>query len=86
MRVSGRYRWCMTDDPTDRRWLAALARADHAIDRLRHHVRPRVPTYINAYMTGETMQRAVADLLLGNGAWNMRTPVDPFAGDEQARY
>ena len=47
---------------------------------------PRVPTYINAYMTGETMQRAVVDLLLGNGEWNKSSPVDPFAGDEQARY
>ena len=47
---------------------------------------PRVPTYINAYMTGETMQRAVLDLLLGNGEWNRNSPVDPFAGDEQARY
>jgi beta-N-acetylhexosaminidase len=47
---------------------------------------PRVPTYINAYMTGETMQRAVVEALLGNVAWNMNSPVDPFAGDEQARY
>ena len=37
-------------------------------------------------MTGETMQRAVLDLLLGNGSWNRNSPVDPFAGDEQARY
>ena len=47
---------------------------------------PRVPTYINAYMTGDTMQRAVLDLLLGNGHWNRNSPIDPFAGDEQARY
>jgi beta-N-acetylhexosaminidase len=47
---------------------------------------PRVKTYINAYMTTETMQRAVVDLLLGNGTWNRNSPVDPFAGDEQAKY
>ena len=46
---------------------------------------PRVPTYINAYMTTETMQRAVVDLLLGNGQWNRNNPVDPFV-DEQSRY
>ncbi len=47
---------------------------------------PRMPTYINAYMTTETMQRAVVELLLGNGEWNRNSPVDPFAGDEQAQY
>lgn len=46
---------------------------------------PRVPTYINAYMTTETMQRAVVDLLLGNGQWNRNNPVDPFV-DPQSRY
>ena len=47
---------------------------------------PRAPTYVNAYSTTETMQRAVVDALLGNHAWNTRSPIDPFAGDEQARY
>ncbi|HQZ13888.1 MAG TPA: glycoside hydrolase family 3 N-terminal domain-containing protein [Devosia sp.] len=47
---------------------------------------PRVPTCINAYMTTETMQRAVVDLLLGNGQWNRHSPVDPFCGMEDARY
>ena len=47
---------------------------------------PRVPTYINAYATTETMQRAVVDLLLGNGTWNRNSPVDPFCGLEDARY
>lgn len=47
---------------------------------------PRVPTYINAYSTTETMQRAVVEALLGNHPWNTHSPVDPFAGDEQARY
>jgi beta-N-acetylhexosaminidase len=47
---------------------------------------PRAPTYINAYSTTETMQRAVVEALLGNHAWNVKSPVDPFVGDEQARY
>ena len=47
---------------------------------------PRAPTYINAYCTTETMQRAVVEALLGNHQWNRHSPVDPFAGDEQARY
>jgi beta-N-acetylhexosaminidase len=47
---------------------------------------PRAPTYINAYSTTDTMQRAVVEALLGNHAWNTNSPVDPFAGDEQARY
>jgi beta-N-acetylhexosaminidase len=47
---------------------------------------PRAPTYINAYSTTETMQRAVVEALLGNHTWNTHSPVDPFAGDEQARY
>ena len=47
---------------------------------------PRVPTYINAYSTTETMQRAVADLLTGEGEWNRSSPDDPFCGLEDARY
>jgi len=47
---------------------------------------PRAPTYINAYCTTETMQRAVVEALLGNRPWNRHSPVDPFAGDDQARY
>jgi beta-N-acetylhexosaminidase len=47
---------------------------------------PRAPTYVNAYSTTETMQRAVVEALLGNHAWNVKSPVDPFVGDEQARY
>lgn len=47
---------------------------------------PRVPTYINAYMTTETMQRAAVELLLGDGEWNRHSPVDPFCGLEDARY
>jgi beta-N-acetylhexosaminidase len=47
---------------------------------------PRAPTYVNAYSTTETMQRAVLEALLGEIPWNTHSPVDPFAGDEQARY
>lgn len=47
---------------------------------------PRVPTYINAYATMESMQRAVVDGLLGRLEWNRHNPVDPFCGLEDARY
>jgi beta-N-acetylhexosaminidase len=47
---------------------------------------PRVPTYINAYSTTETMQRAVVEALLGEIEWNRHSPVDPFCGLEDARY
>jgi len=47
---------------------------------------PRVPTYINAYSTTETMQRAVVDGLLGHLEWNRNSPVDPFCGLGDAKY
>jgi beta-N-acetylhexosaminidase len=47
---------------------------------------PRVPTYINAYSTTESMQRAVVDGLLGNLEWNRNSPVDPFCGLGDAKY
>ncbi|MCX7889552.1 MAG: glycoside hydrolase family 3 protein [Rhodobacteraceae bacterium] len=47
---------------------------------------PRMPTAINAWCTTESMQRAVADLLLGRGTWNRNSPVDPFAGAPDSRY
>ena len=47
---------------------------------------PRVPTYINAYSTTETMQRAVVDALLGTIPFIGHNPVDPFCGLEDARY
>ncbi len=47
---------------------------------------PRVPTYINAYSTTETMQRAVVDALLGRVTWNRNNPVDPFCGLDDARF
>lgn len=47
---------------------------------------PRVPTYINAFATMETMQQAVVDCLLGRAPWNLTSPHDPFCGLEDARY
>ncbi len=47
---------------------------------------PRVPTYINAYSTTETMQRAVVDALMGRVPWNRNNPVDPFCGLDDARF
>ncbi len=47
---------------------------------------PRVPTYINAYSTTETMQQAVVDALLGKLDWNSNSPVDPFCGLGDAKY
>ena len=47
---------------------------------------PRVPTYINAWSTTETMQRAVVDALLGKLEWNRNSPVDPFCGLGDAKY
>ena len=47
---------------------------------------PRVPTYVNAYATMDTMQEAVVDCLLGRAPWNRHNPVDPFCGLEDARY
>jgi len=47
---------------------------------------PRVPTYVNAYSTTETMQQAVVDALLGKLEWNRNSPVDPFCGLGDAKY
>jgi beta-N-acetylhexosaminidase len=47
---------------------------------------PRVPTYINAYSTTETIQRAVVDALMGRVPWNRNNPVDPFCGLDDARF
>jgi beta-N-acetylhexosaminidase len=47
---------------------------------------PRVPTYINAYATMESMQAAVVECLMGRAPWNPHSPVDAFCGLEDARY
>lgn len=47
---------------------------------------PRAPTYINAYGSGEAMQAAVVEAILGRLPFSGTSPVDPFCGSEQARY
>lgn len=47
---------------------------------------PRVPTYINAYCSMDEMQAAVLDLLLGQGAWNLSSPIDPHQGAPDSIY
>ncbi len=47
---------------------------------------PRMPAYINAYTTTESMQAAVAEALMGNIPWNRNNPVDPFCGLGDARF
>ena len=47
---------------------------------------PRAPTYVNAYATMPTMQRAVVACLLGRAAWNTHSPVDAFCGLPDAQY
>ena len=41
---------------------------------------PRVKTFINAYHSGETIQEAVIDKLMGRSAFQGKSPVDPFCG------
>ena len=50
------------------------------------HDAPRVPAYINAYGSGEQMQAAVLDALLGRAPFEGKSPVDPFTGSDQGRY
>ncbi len=47
---------------------------------------PRVPTYVNAYATMPSMQRAVLECLLGRAEWNKNSPVDAFCGLPDARF
>lgn len=47
---------------------------------------PRAPTYVNAYATMPTMQRAVVECLLGRKPWNTHSPVDAFCGLPDAQY
>lgn len=47
---------------------------------------PRAPTYVNAYATMPSMQRAVVECLLGRAAWNRHSPVDAFCGLPDALY
>ena len=47
---------------------------------------PRAPTYVNAYATMPTMQRAVVECLMGRKPWNTHSPVDAFCGLPDAQY
>ena len=47
---------------------------------------PRVPAYINAYSTMDSVQAAVVDCMLGRKPFAGTNPVDPFCGLEDARY
>lgn len=47
---------------------------------------PRVPAYINAYSTMESVQEAVVDCMMGRRPFVGTNPVDPFCGLEDARY
>lgn len=47
---------------------------------------PRIPTYINAYSTLDSVQAATLECLMGRAAWNTHSPVDPFCGQEDAKY
>lgn len=47
---------------------------------------PRVPAYINAFCTMDSMQHAVLECLMGRAAWNLDNPNDPFCGLGDARY
>ncbi len=82
-------------------WLGLTGHFGTAMQRLWHQIpsvmisfgypymlydAPRVPTYVNAYSSTETMQRAVLDLLIGRHDWNRNSPVDPFCGLPDACY
>ncbi len=47
---------------------------------------PRIPTYINAYSTLDCVQAATLECLMGRAPWNSHSPVDPFCGQEDAKY
>jgi beta-N-acetylhexosaminidase len=47
---------------------------------------PRVPTYINAYSTIDAVQQAVVECLVGKKPFGGTSPVDAFAGVEDAKY
>ena len=47
---------------------------------------PRVPAYINAYSTMDSVQEAVVDCMMGRKPFNLKSPVDAFCGLEDAHY
>jgi beta-N-acetylhexosaminidase len=47
---------------------------------------PRMPCVINAYTSIASVQVALVERLLGLAPFEGRNPVDPFCGQEEARY
>lgn len=47
---------------------------------------PRMPTYVNAWATMPSMQKAVVECLMGRAEWNRNSPLDPFCGLPDARF
>lgn len=47
---------------------------------------PRMPCVVNAYMVGDSMQRATLDCLLGRNIWQGISPTDPFCGLIDAKF
>ncbi|MGV0876226.1 glycoside hydrolase family 3 N-terminal domain-containing protein [Martelella sp. FLE1502] len=47
---------------------------------------PRMPAVINAYATSDEMQEAVLDCMTGEKPFTGKSPVDPFCGQDQARF
>ncbi|MGB3337243.1 MAG: glycoside hydrolase family 3 N-terminal domain-containing protein [Devosia sp.] len=47
---------------------------------------PRVPTYVNAYGSSESLQAAVLECIMGRASFAGTSPVDPFVGSEQGKY
>ena len=47
---------------------------------------PRMPCVINAYMAADIAQKAVVECLMGRAPFEGQSPVDPFCGQEIARY
>jgi beta-N-acetylhexosaminidase len=47
---------------------------------------PRVPAYVNAYGTHDSVQEAVLECLMGRSPFEGSNPVDPFCGLEEAAW
>ena len=82
-------------------WAAEHAKFPEAMTRYWHEVptvmisfghpyflsdAPRVPTYINAYSTIDSAQKAVVQRLVGEAAFTGVSPVDALAGAPDAKY
>ena len=47
---------------------------------------PRMPCVVNAYMVGDSMQKAALNCLMGRTEWFGKSPVDPFCGLVDAKF